>query len=313
MLITCICNVCIHIFFGSLSSPQLPCDSLVEKKKADIVFLLDGSINFRRDSFQEVLRFASEIVDTVYEDGDSIRVGLVQYNSDPTDEFFLREYSTKRQIIDAINKVVYKGGRHANTRVGIEHLLRNHFVPDAGSRLAERVPQIAFVITGGKSVEDAQDVSLALTQKGVKVFAVGVRNIDSEEVGKIASNSATAFRVGSVQELSELSETVLETLHDAMHETLCPGVTDVSKGNCRVHSFRRPAHAESGLSAVLSCGFLRLMVALGIYSCPWCSPTHCSRRFFQDKSQSLISFIFFLPLFDSPDSLDSFIFKSISF
>ncbi|XP_008584327.1 PREDICTED: collagen alpha-3(VI) chain [Galeopterus variegatus] len=210
---------------------DIPSLSRPEKKKADIVFLLDGSINFRRDSFQEVLRFASEIVDTVYEEGDSIQVGLVQYNSDPTDEFFLKDFSTKRQIIDAINKVVYKGGRHANTKVGLEHLRLNHFVPEAGSRLDQRVPQIAFVITGGKSAEDAQDVSLALTQKGVKVFAVGVRNIDSEEVGKIASNSATAFRVGNVQELSELSEQVLETLHDAMHETLCPGVTDVSKGS----------------------------------------------------------------------------------
>ncbi|XP_052606406.1 collagen alpha-3(VI) chain isoform X2 [Peromyscus californicus insignis] len=225
----------VMLSFGpSGATPQPPGVDIVspsrpEKKKADIVFLLDGSINFRRDSFQEVLRFVSEIVDTVYEDGDSIRVGLVQYNSDPTDEFFLRDYSTKRQIIEAINKVIYKGGRHANTKVGLEHLRLNHFVPDAGSRLNERVPQIAFVITGGKSVEDAQDVSLALTQKGVKVFTVGVRNIDSEEVGRIASNSATAFRVSSVQELSELSETVLETLHDAMHETLCPGVTDVSK------------------------------------------------------------------------------------
>ncbi|XP_010624431.1 collagen alpha-3(VI) chain isoform X4 [Fukomys damarensis] len=208
-----------------LTSPP----SRPEKKKADIVFLLDGSINFRRDNFQEVLRFVSEIVDTVYEDGDSIQVGLVQYNSDPTDEFFLKDYSSKRQIIDAINKVVYKGGRRANTRVGIQHLQLHHFVPEAGSRLDQRVPQIAFVITGGKSAEDAQDVSLALTQRGVKVFAVGVRNIDSEEVGKIASNSATAFRVGNVQELSELSEQVLETLHDAMHETLCPGVSDVSK------------------------------------------------------------------------------------
>ncbi|KAM9691762.1 collagen alpha-3(VI) chain isoform 3-T3 [Dama dama] len=206
-----------------------PSPSRPEKKKADIVFLLDGSINFRRDSFQEVLRFVSEIVDTVYEGGDSIQVGLVQYNSDPTDEFFLKDFPTKQQIIDAINKVVYKGGRHANTRVGLEHLRLNHFVPEAGSRLDQRVPQIAFVITGGKSAEDAQEASMALTQRGVKVFAVGVRNIDSEEVGKIASNSATAFRVGNVQELSELSEQVLETLHDAMHETLCPGVTDVSK------------------------------------------------------------------------------------
>ncbi|XP_032713459.1 collagen alpha-3(VI) chain isoform X3 [Lontra canadensis] len=208
---------------------DVPSPSRPEKKKADIVFLLDGSINFRRDSFQEVLRFVSEIVDTLYEGGDSIQVGLVQYNSDPTDEFFLKDFSTKEQIIDAINKVVYKGGRHANTKVGIEHLRVNHFVPEAGSRLDQRVPQIAFVITGGKSVEDAQEASLALTQKGVKVFAVGVKNIDSEEIGKIASNSATGFRVGNVQELSELSEQVLETLHDAMHETLCPGVTDISK------------------------------------------------------------------------------------
>ncbi|XP_036109262.1 collagen alpha-3(VI) chain [Molossus molossus] len=205
-----------------------PMPPRTDKKKADIVFLLDGSINFQRRSFQEVLQFVSEIVDTVYGEGDSIQVGLVQYNSDPTDEFFLRDFSTKQDIIDAINKVVYKGGRHANTKVGLEHLRVNHFVPDAGSRLDQRVPQIVFVITGGKSSEDAQEASLALTQRGIKVFAVGLGHVDSE-VGKIASNSATAFRVGNIQELSELKEQVLETLDDAMHETLCPGVTDVSR------------------------------------------------------------------------------------
>ncbi|XP_044531619.1 collagen alpha-3(VI) chain [Gracilinanus agilis] len=198
-------------------------------KKADIVFLLDGSINFKRDHFQEVLRFVSGIVDTIYEGGDSIQVGVVQYNSDPTDEFFLKDFSTKEEIIDAINKVVYKGGREANTFVGLDHLRKNHFVPEAGSRIDQRIPQIAFVITGGSSVEDTEEATRALSQKGVKVFAVGVRNIDLREVSKIASNSAIAFRVSNVQELSELSEQVLETLHDAMHETLCPGVTDVSR------------------------------------------------------------------------------------
>uniref|UniRef100_A0A7N4NY77 Collagen alpha-3(VI) chain n=1 Tax=Sarcophilus harrisii TaxID=9305 RepID=A0A7N4NY77_SARHA len=198
-------------------------------KKADIVFLLDGSINFKRDNFQEVLRFVSGIVDTIYEGGDSIQVGLVQYNSDPTDEFFLKDYSTKEEIIDAINKVVYKGGREANTFVGLEHLRKNHFVSEAGSRIDQRIPQIAFVITGGSSVEDTEEATRALSQKGVKVFAVGVKNIDLREVSRIASNSAIAFRVSNVQELSELSEQVLETLHDAMHETLCPGMPDVSR------------------------------------------------------------------------------------
>ncbi|XP_054427208.1 collagen alpha-3(VI) chain [Pteronotus mesoamericanus] len=200
-----------------------------DKKKADIVFLLDGSINFQRNSFQEVLHFVSDIVDTVSGQDDSIQVGLVQYNSDPTDEFFLKDFATKQQVIDAINKVVYKGGRHANTKVGLEHLRVHHFVPEAGSRLDQQVRQIAFVITGGKSIEDAQEASLALTQRGVKVFAVGVGNADSVETGKIASNSAMAFRVGNTQELSELKEQVLETLDDAMYKILCPGLTDESK------------------------------------------------------------------------------------
>ncbi|KAM5327199.1 collagen alpha-3(VI) chain isoform 2-T3 [Glossophaga mutica] len=200
-----------------------------ESKKADIVFLLDGSINFQRSGFQDVLHFVSDIVDTVSGPDDSVQVGLVQYNSDPTDEFFLKDFSTKQQITDAINKVVYKGGRRANTKAALEHLRLHHFVPEAGSRLDQQVYQVAFVIAGGRSVEDAQEASLALTQRGVKVFAVGLGNADSEELGKIASNSAMAFRVGSIQELSELKEQVLETLDAAMQKNLCPGQTDVAK------------------------------------------------------------------------------------
>ncbi|XP_010711549.1 collagen alpha-3(VI) chain isoform X5 [Meleagris gallopavo] len=199
------------------------------KKQADIVFLLDGSINLGRDNFQEVLQFVYSIVDAIYEDGDSIQVGLAQYNSDVTDEFFLKDYSTKPQILDAINKVIYKGGRVANTGAAIRHLQAKHFVKEAGSRIDQRVPQIAFIITGGKSSDDGQGASMEVAQKGVKVFAVGVRNIDLEEVSKLASESATSFRVSTAQELSELNEQVLVTLAAAMEEKLCPGTTDVTR------------------------------------------------------------------------------------
>ncbi|XP_015723574.1 collagen alpha-3(VI) chain isoform X9 [Coturnix japonica] len=199
------------------------------KKQADIVFLLDGSINLGRDNFQEVLQFVYSIVDAIYEDGDSIQVGLAQYNSDVTDEFFLKDYSSKPQILDAINKVIYKGGRVANTGAAIRHLQAKHFVKEAGSRIDQRVPQIAFIITGGKSSDDGQGASMEVAQKGVKVFAVGVRNIDLEEVSKLASESATSFRVSTAQELSELNEQVLVTLAAAMEEKLCPGTTDVMR------------------------------------------------------------------------------------
>ncbi|XP_033921545.1 collagen alpha-3(VI) chain isoform X7 [Melopsittacus undulatus] len=199
------------------------------KKQADIVFLLDGSINLGRENFQEVLQFVYSVVDAIYRDGDSIQVGLAQYNSDVTDEFFLKDYSTKPQILDAINKVIYKGGRVANTGAAIRHIQAKHFVKEAGSRIDQRVPQIAFLVTGGKSSDDGPSASLEITQKGVKVFAVGVRNIDLKEVSRLASESATSFRASTAQELSELNEQVLVTLEAAMDEKLCPGTTDVTR------------------------------------------------------------------------------------
>ncbi|XP_009075179.1 PREDICTED: collagen alpha-3(VI) chain [Acanthisitta chloris] len=198
------------------------------KKQADIVFLLDGSINLGRDNFQEVLQFVYSVVDAIYRDGDSIQVGLAQYNSDVTDEFFLKDYSSKPQILDAINKVIYKGGRVANTGAAIKHIQEKHFVKEAGSRIDQRVPQIAFIVTGGRSMDDGPRASLEITQKGVKVFAVGVRNIDLKEVSLLASESATSFRASTAQELSELNEQVLVTLEAAMEEKLCP-TTDVTR------------------------------------------------------------------------------------
>nr|XP_026649203.1 collagen alpha-3(VI) chain isoform X3 [Zonotrichia albicollis] len=199
------------------------------KKQADIVFLLDGSINLGRDNFQEVLQFVYSVVDAIYRDGDSIQVGLAQYNSDVTDEFFLKDHSTKAQILDAINKVIYKGGRVANTGAAIKHIQERHFVKEAGSRIDQRVPQIAFIVTGGKSTDDGPRASVEITQKGVKVFAVGVRNIDLKEVSLLASESAMSFRAATAQELSELNEQVLVTLEAAMEERLCPGTTDVTR------------------------------------------------------------------------------------
>ncbi|NWV80948.1 CO6A3 protein, partial [Dasyornis broadbenti] len=199
------------------------------KKQADIVFLLDGSINLGRENFQEVLQFVYSVVDAIYRDGDSIQVGLAQYNSDVSDEFFLKDHSTKAQILDAINKVIYKGGLVANTGAAIRHIQERHFVKEAGSRIDQRVPQIAFIVTGGKSTDDAPRASSEIAQKGVKVFAVGVKNIDLKEVSMLASESAMSFRASTAQELSELNEQVLVTLEAVMEERLCPGPTDVTR------------------------------------------------------------------------------------
>ncbi|XP_053218729.1 collagen alpha-3(VI) chain isoform X15 [Podarcis raffonei] len=214
----------IQSLIGETSYP--PIDG---KKQADVVFLLDGSINFGKDNFQEVINFVYGIIDAIYEEGDSINVALVQYNSDVSDEFFLKDFSKKDDILTAVEKVTYKGGRVADTGAAIKHVQAKHFVKEAGSRADQKVPQIAFIITGGKAEDDAQAASLALARSGVKVFAVGVKNIDLGEVTKLSSDGTTAFRAATAQELSELNEAVLVTLSDTMKEQLCRPVGEVSK------------------------------------------------------------------------------------
>ncbi|XP_033028193.1 collagen alpha-3(VI) chain isoform X2 [Lacerta agilis] len=221
-------------FYASFEAPQEPTLTPPDvfpdgKKQADVVFLLDGSINFGKDNFQQVIDFVYGIIDAIYEEGDSINVALVQYNSDVSDEFFLKDFSSKDQILDAVEKVTYKGGRVADTGAAIKHIQAKHFVKEAGSRADQKVPQIAFIITGGKPEDDGQAASLALARSGVKVFAVGVKNIDLGEVTKLSSDGTTAFRAATAQELSELNEAVLVTLSDTMREQLCRPVGAVSK------------------------------------------------------------------------------------
>ncbi|XP_053328266.1 collagen alpha-3(VI) chain isoform X1 [Spea bombifrons] len=207
----------------TLAPPEIP--SVSGRKEADIVFLVDGSINLGRDNFKEVLQFFSGIVDAIYDEGDSIQIALAQYNSDVTDEFFLKEYTDRDAIMEAVTKAEYKGGRVASLSAAIRHLQDKHFVQPAGSRIGTGVPQIAFIVTGAKSVDEGQAAALSLASKGVKVFAIGVGSITTDEVSKISSDAPSAFRVPNVQELSELNEQILITLDTALTtkpSVLCP-------------------------------------------------------------------------------------------
>ncbi|XP_043916458.1 collagen alpha-3(VI) chain isoform X2 [Protopterus annectens] len=197
-------------------------------KSADIVFIIDSSINFRRDEFNQVIQFVYGILENIYEDPpDDIRVGMVLYNTDVDDQFFFKTYPSKQDILDRMEKSQYMGGRTLNTGLALKHVLENHFVESAGNR--KNVPQIAFIVTGGNSADDGKTAALALKNKGVRVFAVGVKNADMEEVTGLASESATAFRDPQVKGLSELNEQILVTLAASMKGGLCPGVPEPSK------------------------------------------------------------------------------------
>ncbi|XP_022595952.1 collagen alpha-3(VI) chain isoform X3 [Seriola dumerili] len=197
-------------------------------KKADIVFLVDGSINLGRDNFKEVMAFIINLIDLFYNDKDNLQIGLAHYAADVTDVMFLNTYKNKQDIMNAIELTEYKGGRKINIGAAIRHVQDVHFTKEKGSRMDEGTPQILMVITGGRSADDSKTASLGLKKKGVRIFAVGVGNTGNE-LENIASESSTVARASTFLELSELNEQILETLDDEVKGKLCVGVPDVPK------------------------------------------------------------------------------------
>uniref|UniRef100_A0A3Q3H0I7 VWFA domain-containing protein n=1 Tax=Labrus bergylta TaxID=56723 RepID=A0A3Q3H0I7_9LABR len=191
-------------------------------KKADIVFLVDGSINLGRANFDEVMNFINNLVDLFFTERDNLQIGLAHYAADVTDTFYLNTYKNRQDIMDAILRTEYKGGQRLNTGAAIRHVQDVYFTKEKGSRMDEGAPQILMVINGGRMADDGKTAALGLKKKGVRIFAVGVGDT-ANELEDLASESSTVARSSTFQELSELNEQILETLDDEVKGKLCVG------------------------------------------------------------------------------------------
>ncbi|XP_056145051.1 collagen alpha-3(VI) chain-like isoform X2 [Lampris incognitus] len=206
-----------------------PTAGLPKAKEADIVFLVDGSINLGKDNFREVMDFIVNLIDLFFTERDNLQIGFAHYATDVTDVFYLNTYKNRNDIMSAIQRAEYKGGRRINTGAAIRHVQENHFTKARGSRKDKGIPQILMVITGGRSADDSKTAALGLKATGVRIYAVGVGNIENE-LENLGSESSTVARASTFQELSELNEQILETLDDEVKGVkLCTGVQEAPK------------------------------------------------------------------------------------
>lgn len=184
------------------------------------MFLVDGSINLGRVDFDKLMSFISNVLDLFFTERDNLRIGLAQYATDVNDAFYLNTYKDRKDIIDAIGQVDYKGGNKINTGAAIRHVEDVHFTKEKGSRIDEGVPQILMVVTGGKSADDSKTAVLGLKNKRVRVFAVGVGD-NERELQDLASVPTMVARAPNVDGLSDSLEQILETLVDEVKGRLC--------------------------------------------------------------------------------------------
>ncbi|XP_016298693.1 collagen alpha-4(VI) chain-like [Sinocyclocheilus anshuiensis] len=187
---------------------------------ADIVFLVDGSNSIGRANFQQIREFLSSLVENFEVAPDRIRIGLVQYSDTPYTEFSLSTYQNKEEILRYIQNLRYITGE-TFTGKGLEFMLKQHFVEKAGSRAQQNVPQIAIVITDGDSQDEVESQAQELRQRGIKMFAIGIKDANETLLRQIASEpyDQHAYSVSDFAALQGISQSVIRKVCTAVEET----------------------------------------------------------------------------------------------
>lgn len=189
--------VCIFLFYGV--SPCLPLQEIHVSREtigkisaaskmmwcsaaADILFLFDSSHSIGKGSFERSKHFAITVCNALDIRPDRVRVGAFQFSSTPRLEFRLDSFSTRQEVKARLKRMVFKGGR-TETGLALKYLMRTGF---PGGRNAS-VPQFLLIVTDGRSQGQVALPAKQLKERGVTVFAVGVRFPRWEELHMLAT------------------------------------------------------------------------------------------------------------------------------
>ncbi|XP_016896657.1 collagen alpha-1(XIV) chain isoform X2 [Cynoglossus semilaevis] len=204
--------------------PTIPAAKEVCKAaKADLVFLIDGSWSIGDENFLKIISFLYSTVGALDRIGpDGTQVAMSQFSDDARTEFKLNSYNDKERLLDAINRISYKGG---NTKTGraIQHVKDKIFTAQGGVRRG--VPNVLVVLTDGRSQDDVNKVSKQMQMEGYIVFAIGFADADYGELVSIASKPSDrhVFFVDDLDAFKKIEEKLVTFVCEAATAT-CPSI-----------------------------------------------------------------------------------------
>uniref|UniRef100_A0A3B3X1D4 Collagen, type XIV, alpha 1a n=1 Tax=Poecilia mexicana TaxID=48701 RepID=A0A3B3X1D4_9TELE len=200
-----------------------PAKEVCMEAKADLAFLVDGSWSIGDDNFMKITRFLYSTMGSLDLIGpDGTQVAVAQFSDDARTEFLLSSHGSKEALLEAIQKIRYKGG---NTKTGraIKHVKESIFTPEAGARRG--VPKVLVVLTDGRSQDDVNKVNDVTPELSYIIFAIGFADADYGELVNIASKPSDrhVFFVDDLDAVKKIEEQLITFVCEAATAT-CPSV-----------------------------------------------------------------------------------------
>ncbi|XP_072906324.1 collagen alpha-1(XIV) chain isoform X2 [Hemitrygon akajei] len=200
-----------------------PAREVCKAAKANLVFLVDGSWSIGDENFVKIIGFLYNTIGALNKIGpDGTQVAIVQFSDDPRTEFQLNSYNDKERLLQAIQRIRYKGG---NTKTGkaIKHARDSVFTVEAG--LQRGIPNVLVVITDGRSQDEVDKISQEMQMDGYSIFAVGVADADYAELISIANKPSNrhAFFVDDFDAFKKIEDELVTFVCETASAT-CPKV-----------------------------------------------------------------------------------------
>ena len=134
----------------------------------------------------------------------NVQISVVSYSTRVRENFNLKRYPNKADLINAIQRIPYLSGS-THTSEAINFVRQHSFTPGAGDRAP--VTDVLFVVTDGQSISPTNTKHAAdlAHQAGIKTFAIGVgSSISKQELQNIASDPQHVFHVSTFDALHQL-------------------------------------------------------------------------------------------------------------
>ncbi|ELU15429.1 hypothetical protein CAPTEDRAFT_157837 [Capitella teleta] len=182
----------------------------------DIIYVIDSSGSIRSERFPFILDWIIDMIEDLDIGPDQTRVGAIKFSDSATVEFNLKDFNTKQDVISAISKIQFSGGR-THTSASMD-LLMNSFSVENGGR--EGANNIVIVLTDGNSNINADATvpkAIQVRESGVHVIVVGIGDsVNRYEMEGIASDppAETVFKATSYRDLPDIVDELVNSVCD---------------------------------------------------------------------------------------------------
>ncbi|XP_075700783.1 cochlin [Rhinoderma darwinii] len=150
--------------------------------KAEIAFLLDGSNNIGQRRFNLQKNFVAKVALILGIGTAGPHVGVVQASELPKTEFYLKNFTSAKDVVFAVKEISFRGG-NSNIGKAVKHTAQNFFTNANGVR--KGIPKVMVVFIDGWPSDNIEEAGIIAREYGINVFIVSVAPPSPEELGMV--------------------------------------------------------------------------------------------------------------------------------